>query len=121
MLDRILRSFTDWAAFQPTPGDLCTTGNDAESYSVVKVLAVTEDVVHVRLYKERFAARPKSVFANSLTLGRIDEPGPAGMGHLPLSRTTFANWRPIKLHSEPVTMEELEGYRMWQVNAGGVW
>ena len=36
-------------------------------FGVIKVLAVAEGVVHVRLYKEKFPERPQRVAASSLT------------------------------------------------------
>ena len=121
MLGNLFRRFRSLTAFQPSPGDLCSIGKDEDSYGVVKVVAVADGVVHVRLYKERFGARPTRLVASSLTLGRIDEPGPTGIGHLPLSQATFESWVPEKFQSEPVTADELKGYHMWQENSGGVW
>lgn len=100
---------------------MCSISGGGDSYGVVKVLAVADGVVHVRLYSEKFSERPKRIVPASLTLGRVDEPGPTGMGHLPLSQATFAGWAPVKFQHEPITADELEGYRMWQEHSGGVW
>jgi hypothetical protein len=90
-------------------------------FGVIKVLAVADGVVHVRLYREKFPERPSRIVATSLTLGSLSDSGGFGMGHLPLSGATFASWVSVPFQNEPVTEAELEGYRMWQENAGGVW
>jgi len=115
------RWLTNRATYRLAPGDLCSILSGMGTYGVVKVLVVEDDVVHVRLYREKFPERPNRVAANSLTLGSIHEPGDHGVGHLPLSPATFRGWAPIKFQSEPVTDDELDGYRYWRGDGGGAW
>jgi hypothetical protein len=96
--------------------------NDSEgTYRIAKVLALDEDAVHVRLYKNKFPSRPQTVDPSTLSLGSIDDKDGFGMGHLPLSREGFANWQPVFISQTSVSEEELEGYRMWKEAGGGIW
>ncbi len=112
-----------WARRLPADlrdGDICFIPSDGGGYSVVKILATDETTIHVRLYKSRFSEVPRFVNAGVLSVGTIHDEH-HGIGHLPLSRATFASWLPTKVQHEPVTEEELEGYRIWQESQGGVW
>jgi len=101
-------------------GDICFVPSDGGGYSVVKILEMDESTVHVRLFREKFSEVPRVLNPSILSVGTIyDEHH--GIGHLPLSRATFASWRPTKLQHEPVTEDELEGYRIWLDAKGGVW
>lgn len=62
----------------------------------MKVLAVDEDAVHIRVYKERFSTRPATVDTDGLTLGSIDDADGFGVGHLPLTHEEFALWQPAR-------------------------
>ena len=90
-------------------------------FAVVKVLALDRDVIHVRLYKEKFPQRPASVNPAGLSLGAIDDPGGFGVGHLPLSYGTFGSWSPIRIQSDSVNDDELVWVIEWQKSRGGVW
>jgi len=95
--------------------------NDGEgSYRVAKILALDDSAVHIRLYKNKYPSRPQTVDLSTLSLGSINDKDGFGMGHLPLSRKAFANWQPIFLFQSAVTDEELEGYRMWKEDHGGI-
>jgi hypothetical protein len=83
------------------------------SYKVVKILAIDQSAVHVRLYAERFSRPPRLVAPTALTLGTIHDEH-HGIGHLPLSRPTFASWLPVRIQHEEVTEDELDGFRIWE-------
>jgi hypothetical protein len=89
-------------------------------YGVAKVLVVEPDAVHVRVYKNKFDVRPSEVDTATLTLGSVLTDKEFGIGHLPLAKEGFVNWRPVLVLRTPVTEEELEGYRIWK-DGGGVW
>ena len=90
-------------------------------YGVLKILKIDDGGVHLRLYSNRFAEHPASVDESKLFMAGINEqpPQPLGMGHIPVSRRSFATWqiRPIQMSS--VSDEELDGYRMWEEANGG--
>ncbi len=87
-------------------------------YHVVKVLALDEEAVHLRLYADRFQQKPNCVTSAELSLGRLGDPGRFGIGHFPLARGGFGNFAQILLAVEPVAEVELEGYRIWQGTGG---
>ncbi len=96
--------------------------NDGEGrFGIAKILALDEDAVHIRLYKNKFPSRPQTIDLNTLSLGTINDKDVIGIGHLPLSREGFINWQPVFIAEAPVTKEELEGYEMWKDASGGVW
>jgi hypothetical protein len=90
-------------------------------YSVAKILALDEDAVHIRLYKNKFPSRPRTIDPSVLSLGSIYDEDGFGMGHLPLSQEGFGNWQPVFLVQTSVSDEELEGYEIWKEDGGGVW
>jgi hypothetical protein len=115
----------------PLIGGLYSTiADELGTFGVVKVLAVDERAVHVRLYGNRYPARPTTIDPASLSLGRLTRlpdgrwgppDGPMGIGHLPISHHQFAAWTPELIGVAPVTNDELDGYREWQAANGGVW
>lgn len=101
-------------------GDICMVVSGDSGYKVVKILVIDQSTVHVRLYAERFSEVPRFVTAAALTLGTIHDEH-HGIGHLPLSRPTFASWLPLRIQHEVVTEDELDGFRMWEISMGGTW
>jgi hypothetical protein len=102
------------------PGDVCSIKSE-DRFSVAKILAMSSEVVHVRIYKEKFAIRPQSVEMGALSLGSINDPDGFGVGHVPLSRATFGSWLPAKFRSDPVTDDEFIWVTEWEKSGGGVW
>jgi hypothetical protein len=90
-------------------------------FNIVKVLAVDEVAVHVRVYKQCYDSRPNVVDPSTLTLGTIYDEDGFGMGHLPLSQRELTSWEPAFLCQSTVIPEELEGYRLWREHNGGIW
>jgi hypothetical protein len=104
---------------QYAPGDLYSV-QDKQDYSIVKVLAVDPEVVHLRLYKNKFRVRPTQIDPSTLSLGKISDSDGFGIGHLPISRSEFSSWRPALIMQSKVTPDELEGYEEWKKDHGGV-
>ena len=95
---------------------------DGETFSIAKVLKLEPQIVHVRIYKQHFSQRPRSIDPAVLTLGTIHDKDGFGMGHLPLRLATFMDSEPMFLTHAEVKPEELEGYNLWKESAGGsVW
>jgi hypothetical protein len=88
--------------------------SDEGGFGVVKILEIEPDAVSVRIYRERFPTRPQSVDPKELSLGALGDPNGFGVGHTPVAPRDFALWFPVRLAAEPVTEEELEGYRLWK-------
>jgi hypothetical protein len=95
---------------------------DGETFSIAKVLRLEPEIVHVRIYKQHFQQRPRSIDPAALTLGTIHDKDGFGMGHLPLRLATFLDSEPMFLTHAEVQPEELEGYNLWKESSGGgVW
>ncbi len=94
------------------PGDLCSVELDQGEYRVVKILAMADGIVHVRLYADRFGERPFEVDPGQLDLGATDKY--FGIRHLPVSAENFATWRHGAVGHEDVRADELDGYEIWQ-------
>jgi hypothetical protein len=94
-------------------GGLYATQEKDGSWRVMKVLAVDEHAVHLRTYANRFPDRPKDVDPARLTLGGLNDPAGFGIGHFPLAKEGFFNDHPVLIKVEPVTEDELEGYRLY--------
>jgi hypothetical protein len=94
------------------PGDLCTVELREGDYRVVKILAIGDGVVHLRLYADKFVDRPFQVNPAGLDFVAIHKS--FGIAHLPLSSEDFATWRPGVVGHEAVRAEELEGYEIWR-------
>jgi hypothetical protein len=123
---RSLKAIVGWWLARKLPadlarGDICTVIAGDGEYKIAKVLMTDQSAVHIRLYRDRFSEPPAKVDTATLSLGKIDGADGFGIGHLPLSRSTFASWVPVRIQSESVTEEELEGYRAWEECKGGTW
>jgi hypothetical protein len=94
---------------------------DGDEFAIAKVLKLEPEIVHVRIYKEHFQQRPRSIDPSRLTLGTVHDEDGFGMGHLPLRLETFQNRKPLFLTHSAVTANELAGYQMWKEAEGGVW
>jgi hypothetical protein len=102
-------------------GGLYWVENDDRSYSVVKVLKVDPEGVHVRLYSNRFASPPTDVEVSTLYMVGVNrKPEESlGLGHMPIRTKGFLDWRPQFIKQVTVSEEELEGYREWESAKGG--
>jgi len=92
---------------------------DGDDFSIAKVLKLEPEIVHVRIYKQHFQQRPRSIDPAALTLGSIHDKDGFGMGHLPLRLVTFTDRGPMFLTHAEVKPEELEGYNLWKETADG--
>jgi hypothetical protein len=102
-------------------GGLYSVENGKGGYVVAKILVLDPAVVHVRVYRDVFSSRPVQVNEGVLTLGTLRDPNGFGMGHLPLSRRTFAAWKPQFIKASTVSARELDGYEAWKKSGGGLW
>ena len=92
---------------------------DGDVFSVAKVLKLEPEIVHVRIYKQHFPQRPRSIDPAVLTFGTIHDTDGFGMGHLPLRVATFMDREPEFLTHAEVKPEELKGYNFWKATAAG--
>ncbi|HEX5065029.1 MAG TPA: hypothetical protein VFY49_02870 [Myxococcota bacterium] len=89
-------------------------------FSVAKVLALDPGIVSIRIYKQRFPARPETVQPSQLVVGTIHDKDGFGIGHMPVASSTFASWEPRLITRAEVLESELDGYRFWKESGGGV-
>lgn len=94
---------------------------DGDDFCIAKILKLEDDMVHVRIYKQHFPQRPRSIDINALTLGTINDEDGFGMGHVPLRLATFQESAPSFVTYSAIKPEELEGYNIWKGADGGVW
>src|SRR6185295_18836583 len=77
-------------------------------YGISKVLLYENAIVHVRVYKNLFNERPRSVDISSLSLGQMGQDEFPGAGHMPMSESAFAKQRPLLLTRVDVETSELD-------------
>ncbi len=92
-------------------GGIYSVAMEPDQYGVVKILALEPKVVHLRIYKNKFKARPKKLDPATLTMGSILDQDGFGIKHYLLTTALFLLWEPAFLGQTPVTKEELEGYQ----------
>jgi hypothetical protein len=100
-------------------GGLYSVTSADAGFNVVKIIALTKGIVHIRLYKNTFQTRPDTVDPATLSLGGIDDPEGFGIGHLPMDKDVFEKMQPIFIKQESVSDEELEGFKFWKKETGG--
>ncbi|HJN19137.1 MAG TPA: hypothetical protein QGH10_26835 [Armatimonadota bacterium] len=83
-------------------------------FSLVKILVLDDEAVHVRLYRESYATRPTEVDPAELDYGGDEASGSFGVGHVPVERKGFDAWEPELVMETTVEPEELEGYNIWK-------
>jgi hypothetical protein len=86
----------------------------------MKIIAVDAGGVHARLYAQRFTNRPGLADIHNLSIIPFgsQQGNSLSLGHLPLTRRYFSLWQPIFITSQPITDEDVQGYRTW-LNSGG--
>jgi hypothetical protein len=78
-------------------------------WAFVRLLQLTESVVHLRFYNRKFWRRP--------SFARFDREDWT-LGHCPVSRESVSQWNLIYLGNLAVDEEELTGYRIWAEDEG---
>lgn len=102
-------------------GGLYATPGEKGGYSILKILKLDEGGVHVRLYSNSFVDLPKQIDESTLYMAGINHKPEEvlGMGHAPISKTSFTGWRVVFIQQSTVRKEELKGYTMWLDAKGG--
>ena len=94
---------------------------ESGGFQPLKILVVDADGVHIRLYSNHFPDVPPRIDESSLFMAGMERAAdvPLGMGHMPVSRPSFATWRAQWIQASSVAVDELEGYEMWREAKGG--
>jgi hypothetical protein len=110
------RSGADWVE-----GGLYLVEAEGGGFSVVKILKLEDEGVHVRVYSNRFDVAPGEIDEGSLHVAGVnrDSGVPPGVGHLPLATDSFTAWTPRYVKTVSVDVSELDGYRQWKEEGGG--
>ena len=95
-------------------GAICTVEDGDGKFGVIKVLVIDSEIAHVRIYKNKYTIRPSKIDLKTLSLGSINDKDGFGIGHTPLARRGFEEWKPVVIANENVSEEELEGYKIWK-------
>ena len=85
-------------------GGLYLFKNPDSTYSLTKVLALDESVVHLRMFSDTFKTKPININSQDLKIL---------IGHSPLDKNGFLHDKPELLKVEEVKESELEGYKMY--------
>ena len=110
------------------PGALYTIpGSEPGTFQVIKVLALDDLGVHVRLYGNAFSQRPAQLAPDLLDMAPflslapedIGYEWPLSVGHLPLLADTFASLQPVFVLRVELEEEELDDYSEWVAAGGG--
>ncbi len=95
-------------------GAICTVDDGDGKFGVVKILVIDNEIAHIRIYKNKYNQRPVSINLKTLSMGSIYDKDGFGIGHTPLDRKGFEDWKPFVITYEEVKVEELEGYEIWK-------
>ena len=95
----------------PVVGALYASRGDDGRFRIMKILALDDFAVHLRIYAERFDEPPARISSAQLSLG-VFGPGGYGIGHVPISAKGFGAGLTL-VGLEEVHEEELDGYRIW--------
>jgi hypothetical protein len=102
-------------------GGLYSYQNETRGYSVLKILKLDPQGVHVRMYSNHFSEHPEKLNEATLHLAGVERAPKEtlGIGHAPISTQGFASLDARFIKQVPVKDEELEGYRAWKAAKGG--
>ncbi|MCX5793895.1 MAG: hypothetical protein NTY77_00175 [Elusimicrobia bacterium] len=103
-----------YRAPQAAVGGLYSVQDGQGLYRAAKVVAIDEDGIHLRLFKNNWKRRPKAVDSSSLALGTVYDSDGFGIGHLALSQEEFVSWKPVLLSREELKPDEVDGYQLWR-------
>lgn len=94
-------------------------GGDGK-FGIAKILKVEPGIVHVCIYKNKYAARPISIKIGDLSVGKITDKDGYGIGHLPINTNAFSAWKAVLMMKAEVNADDLAGYKIWKASGGGV-
>ena len=95
-------------------GSICSVDDGDGKFGIVKILVIEEEIIHVKMYKNKYVERPVVIDINALSIGSDYDEAGFGVGHLPTDRKVFDNWKPIVIAFEEVTGDDLEEYEIWK-------
>lgn len=102
-------------------GGLYVAPHESGGFVPLKILALDNHGVHVRIYSNVYPAPPARIDEPALYMAGVDkrQDEPLGVGHLPISRDSFSGWGVRFVQQSLLVAEELQGYRVWLDAEGG--
>lgn len=95
-------------------GSICSVDDGDGKFGIVKILVIEAEIIHVKMYKNKYAERPVAIDINTLSIGSVYDEAGFGVDHQPIDRKAFDSWKPIVIAFEEVTDDDLEGYEIWK-------
>lgn len=93
-------------------GIYSVTGNEND-FRVVKIVALYEDIIQIRMYQEHYQHRPETVDPKTLELGPMHSGKTLiSMGSLPLRLSEFLDRKPRLIMVTEVTADEQKNSTM---------
>ena len=95
-------------------GSICIVEEGNGKFGIVKILVIDDEIAHLKIYRNKFDQPPDIVDIETLRIGSIYDKDGFGIGHTPIDRKDFDNWKLIAIAFEEVTKEDLVGYEIWK-------
>jgi hypothetical protein len=95
-------------------GSICSVDEGDGKFGIVKILVISDEIIHLKIYTNKYTERPIAVDINTLSTGSVYDEDEFGIGHLPANRKVFDSWSPIAIAFDEVTNDDLEGYEIWK-------
>jgi len=95
-------------------GDICSVVNDSISFGAIKILAIEDSVIHIKLYRNKYySGRPNQLNIGELTIDPDTANLNFGIPHLAITKSSFYKWNPKFILNENVTDEESSSCNSW--------
>ncbi|MCZ6875475.1 MAG: hypothetical protein O7G88_18445 [bacterium] len=96
-------------------GGIYSVTSGKNEFSVIKIIALKEDIIHIRIYKDTYQDRPETLDPNALTPGPMhDGKAPFSMGSLPFHLSKFLDRKPRFIMQTEVTDDKRNNPTQWQ-------
>ena len=97
-------------------GSICTLEDGDGKFGIVKVLVIEDEIIHLKIYKNKYDKRPSKIDLRTLSIGSMHDKDGVGVGHSPFDKIGFYGWKPVEIAFETVTKDDLIGYEIWKDN-----
>lgn len=88
-------------------GGLYSITSNADEFRVVKIVALNDDTVQIRMYQKQYQRRPETLDPKNLKLGPMHQgKGPFSLGSIPLRLSEFLERNPRFIMLTEVTADE---------------
>ena len=95
-------------------GDICSIVNDSITYGVIKILAIEDSVMHLKLYRNKYIHLPDQTDLSDLSMEPDTVNLDFGVAHLVVTKHSFIKWKPAFLKHEDVSIDESKTIEDWK-------